>query len=422
VNPEHVPKFLNSPQTVLFDKGHILYGLDRSRREIRAQDQVVIVEGYFDVITLHQEGFANVVSPMGTALTEYQLRALKRFSRSMVLALDADAAGEKATIRGLQVARQALDRETDPFFNARGLLVSEARLKADIRVTTLPEGRDPDEIVIEDKSDWERIIDEARPIVVHVMETLADKQDVDDPKVKSRIAKQVLPLIADVPEPVEREAYRQRLARLIKVDERALMETTTPKARRRRSSSRESLSSDQVVKSIVEAASGLAAPELLESHSLSVLLRRPDLVYRVDRAFQENGLARLSIDDYQSGDHQVLLQLIAESLKQDHVEPLMFVQNSLTLPLMELVDQLLVKTEQLDPNEDKVLEDLIRTLIVLRRRRLYQEIEHLGFLMEEAQHEEDNQVTEHAQTMVQYIITRNRLDQALGIYTSHMIQ
>jgi hypothetical protein len=133
-------------------------------------------------------------------------------------------------------------------------------------------------------------------------------------------------------------------------------------------------------------------------------------------------LARLSNVDFQSGDHQILLQLIDESLKQDHTEPIMFVQNSLTLPLMDLVDQLLVKTEELDPNEDKVLEDLIRTLLVLRLRRLRQEIEHLQYLMQEAQQEEDKRVVEYQQTMVQYIETRNRLDQALGFYTSHMIQ
>jgi DNA primase len=243
VHPEHLPKFLNSPQTVLFDKSRILYGLDRARKGIRVQDQAVIVEGYLDVITLHQEGFANVVSPMGTALTEYQLRSLKRFSRRMVLALDADAAGEVATMRGLQVARQALDREPDPVFDARGLLGNEARLNADIRVTTLPDGLDPDEVVINDRLEWERIVDEAQPIVVHVMETLAKGQDLDDAKVKSQIANQVLPLIEDVPDPVEREAYRQRLARLVRVDERAFLESSTPKSRRRRTASRTSLAS-----------------------------------------------------------------------------------------------------------------------------------------------------------------------------------
>ncbi len=81
LNPDDVPKFLNSPQTPLFDKGRLLYGLDQARKPIRTQDQVVIVEGYLDVIVLHQAGFTNTVSPMGTALTEDQVRMLKRFTR-----------------------------------------------------------------------------------------------------------------------------------------------------------------------------------------------------------------------------------------------------------------------------------------------------------------------------------------------------
>jgi DNA primase len=421
VNPQDVPKFLNSPQTDLFDKGHILYGLDRAKRGIRSADQAVIVEGYLDVIALHQAGFPNAVSPMGTALTEYQLRLLKRFSRRMILALDADAAGDKATLRGLEVARQALDRESDPVFNARGLLGSEARLKADIRVTTLPEGLDPDEVVAQDAAQWERIIAEARPIVIHVMETLAKDQDLDDPKVKSQIANQVLPLISDVPEAVEREAYRQRLARLLKVDERVFTESAAPRSRRRQSF-RPGPKSTEVEGTVSGDLPIHATPELLEAHCLSVLLRRPDLVYKVDRALQENGLNRLSVDDFQSSDHQALLQLVDESLKQDHAEPLIFVQNSLSLPLMELADQLLMKTEKLDPNEDKVLEDLVRTLLVLRQRRLFQEIEHIRYLMEEAQLVEDSSVADYQKTMVQYIAARSRLDQALGFYTSHMIQ
>ena len=102
---DQMPKYLNSPQTAMFDKGRLLYGLDRARKPIRAADQVVIVEGYLDVIAPHQAGFENVVSPMGTALTEDQLRLLKRFTRKIVLALDPDAAGQKAILRGLDAAR-----------------------------------------------------------------------------------------------------------------------------------------------------------------------------------------------------------------------------------------------------------------------------------------------------------------------------
>jgi DNA primase len=243
-----------------------------------------------------------------------------------------------------------------------------------------------------------------------------------DPKIKSRIAGQVLPLIEDVPDSVEREAYRQRLARLIKVDERAFLEIATPRSRRGRSKKRAVPSTGQAEDPMREAGTIHAAPELLESHCLSVLLRRPDLVYRVDRAFQENGLSRLTMDDFQSGDHQILLKLIDESLKQDRSEPQIFVQNSLSLPLMELVDQLLVQTEELDPNEDKVLEDLVRTLLGLRLRRLHQEIDHIRYLMEEAQLMEDIRLPEYQKTMVQYITTRSRLDRALGFYTSQLIQ
>ena len=222
LNPDDVPKFLNSPQTPLFDKGRLLYGLDQACKPIRTQDQVVIVEGYLDVILLHQAGFTNTVSPMGTALTEDQVRMLKRFTRKIILALDADAAGEKATLRGLDVARQAMDHGDEVAFDVRGLLHHEARLQADLRVTTLPPGMDPDEVVLRDPEEWKAIIAAAQPVVIHVMETLARGRNLDDPKVKSEVAAEVLPLIEDVPNPVERDAYRQRLARTLRVDERAL--------------------------------------------------------------------------------------------------------------------------------------------------------------------------------------------------------
>ena len=154
MDPDAVPKYLNSPQTALFDKGRLLYGLDRARKDIRQKDQAVIVEGYMDVIGLHQAGFANAVSPMGTAITEHQLRLLKRYSRRMILALDADAAGSQATMRGLNLARDALEREADPVFNTRGLVRYEGRLDADIRIVSLPGEKDPDEIVLEDPEAW----------------------------------------------------------------------------------------------------------------------------------------------------------------------------------------------------------------------------------------------------------------------------
>lgn len=423
LNPDDIPKFLNSPQTALFDKGRLLYGLDRARKAIRAQDQVVIVEGYLDVIALHQAGYPNAVSPMGTALTEAQLRLLKRFTRRIVLALDADAAGDKATLRGLQIARQALDRESDPVFDARGLLGHEGRLQADIRVTTLPEGMDPDEVVNRDPQEWQRIIQKAKPIVMHVMETLATGRDLDDPKVKTEIAAQVMPLIEDVPSPIERDTYLQRLARLLRVSEQALLGGAPP-ARvpaRVRSRTRPSRTAPPDGRRDILLTDQLEGILSLEGHCLGVLLRRPDLVYRVDRALQVYGLGRLSADDFQSADHQLILRLIEASLGQDHSEPLFFVLNGLSLPLMDLADRLLARTEKLDPNEDRVLEDLVRALLDLRRRRLRQHIDHLRYLMEEAQQAGDTRASEYQHVMLQYTSTLNRLYRALGQYTSHAV-
>ncbi|MFU8770887.1 MAG: DNA primase [Anaerolineales bacterium] len=421
LDPEDMPKFLNSPQTPIFDKGGLLYGLDRARKSIRSNDRALIVEGYLDVIALHQAGYNNAVSPMGTALTETQLRLLKRFTRRIVLALDADAAGDKATLRGLQIARQTLERETDVVFDARGLLGYEARLNADIRVTTLPEGKDPDDVVNENPQEWEQILESAKPIVEHVMRTLVASRDLEDPKAKSEIAAQVLPLIEDIPDPVERETYRQRLARVLRVDERVLLGMRARKGTRR--SFRLRVSGDDRTESqpTAQVLSQAAENEPLEMHCLGILLRQPELLYRVDRALQEYQLGRLSTADLRSSDKQIILELIAASLRQDHAEPVYYVLNSLSLPLMELADRLLKGTENLDPNEERVLEDLIRTVLELRRRNLRQNIDHLRFLMEEAQQSGETSLGEYLQTMNQYSEARIRLDKAMGKFTDHVV-
>lgn len=417
LNPEDIPKFINSPQTPVFDKGHLLYGLERARRPIRSQDQVVIVEGYLDVIALHQAGYANTVSPMGTALTDRQLNLLKRFSRRITLALDSDAAGDKATLRGLEVARQTLDRESDPVFDARGLLRHEARLKADIRVTTLPEGMDPDDVVQRDPGEWERIIQNAKPIVAHVMDTLSTSYDLTDPKAKDEIASQVLPLIKDIPSAIERDTYRQRLARLLRVDERALLSEPRSQAPGRRPyRTRKPPETHRAESAVIQIASNYA----LEAHALGVLLRRPDLLYNVDRNLQEQGLSRLSKDDFQHADHQTLLGTLRDSINQDIAEPLNYVLNSLSLTMMEVADELLARTDDLDPNEDRVLGDLLRTILDLRHRHVHQNIEHLQYLMEDAQGQGDLMASQYQQSMVQHISLRHRLDKARGFYSSRI--
>lgn len=136
------PKYLNTPQTPIFDKGSILYGLDRAREHIRRSDLAVIVEGYMDVIAAHQHESRNVVASMGTALTERQVGFLRQLTENFVLAFDPDEAGQAASERGTLIAYE---------------------MGASIRVISLPEGRDPDQIIRSSPEIWRQLVAEARP-------------------------------------------------------------------------------------------------------------------------------------------------------------------------------------------------------------------------------------------------------------------
>jgi DNA primase len=185
-----------------------------------------------DVLQAWQAGFRNLVAQMGTALTPQQLNLLKRYTKRYVLALDADAAGQKATMRGLQVARETLDRESISSFDARGLVQHEGRLKADIRIVTIPDGKDPDNIIAEDPAAWTALLETARPVVRYVIDMATADLDMDDAKAKTAVAQQVIPLIKDIGEPVERDHYWQALADALQVDERALRRVEIPQKKR----------------------------------------------------------------------------------------------------------------------------------------------------------------------------------------------
>ena len=418
LNPDDQPKFINSPQTPLFDKGRLFYGLYQARKVIRAQDQVVIVEGYLDVILLHQAGFNNAVSPMGTALSEDQFRMLKRFTRRMVLALDADAAGEKATLRGLEIARGAMDHSPEimpgpgGIFNPRGLLRQEARLDADLRVTTLPPGMDPDEVVLKDPEEWKKIISGAKPIVLHVMDLLLSTSDLNDPKIKSGIAAQILPLIEDVPNPIEREDYRQRLARALHLDELALM----AKQPARSGSSRRTSRGKEVTQIPEKVPERQGNPiRNIEAHILRLLLRQPDAVYRLDRALQQVRLTRFSVQDFEQVDHQLLIRLIIQSLEQEQMDPKQFINNNLSEDLKGIVETYKKPFEGKEPESKDLILDLVRTVLRMRQIRTREGISQLQFLQQELQEQGIFSLDAYQEMAVQYSQTLLSLNQALNL-------
>ncbi len=407
VDPNDIPKFLNSPETPIFTKGHILYGLDRARKPIRMADQAVIVEGYLDVIALHQAGYENVVSPMGTALTEDQLRLLKKSTRRIVLALDPDTAGQKAVLHGLDAARSAMDREGELGFDARGLLRNEARLQADLRVASMPDDLDPDEIVARDKDEWKRLIENAKPIVTHVMDSLAAGQNLNDAKVKNQIAAQVLPLIEDLPNAMERDTYRQALARMLRVDESVLAGTQAqgPVVRHRpRAVDR----SQRVVTPLV----ALNPTLRIESYCIGVLFRKPALLYRLDRKLQESGLSALAVEDFEYTDHQLIFGVIRLAVEQDEKDHHQYVMSHLPESINDVSLDLLAQTEQLDPVDDKLLEELLARFIDLRRANAMLNMNQLRFLQEDEQQQGGANLKTYQEQAMQFMRLLHSLDQA----------
>src|SRR5713226_8574839 len=204
-------KFINSPQTELFDKSATLYALDRAKNAIRQRDQVIVVEGYMDAIMAHQHGETNVVCSMGTSLTERQLEQIKRLTTNLVLALDPDTAGDIAAGRGVEVGQQVFDRELVPVLSMNGLVRLESRLKADIRVMNLPRGQDPDEVIHEDLELWRRLVSEALPLLEYKFQQIVAKHDLGNARSKTELVDELGAELALIPDRLQQAHYVGKL-------------------------------------------------------------------------------------------------------------------------------------------------------------------------------------------------------------------
>ena len=346
LDPDGIPKYLNSPQTDLFDKSHLLFGLDMAKRHIREARQVVIVEGYLDVMQAWQAGFRNVVAQMGTALTEHHLNLLKRYTKQFVLALDADAAGAKATLRGLEVARETLDKEVEIQFDAHGLVRHEGRIKADIRVVTLPEGKDPDNIIQENPAQWPILLEQAKPVVEYVIGVAVQGLDLQDAKAKTAVAQQVIPLIKDIAEPVERDHYWQLLARKLVVDERSLRRVPMPQKRtyqspRPTAQQPRKPASQPMLKTRKTAVvgSGPIFVEMREINYLRHCLQYPQLIHQINQRLLQLKQTIVIDKEFSLLEDQVLFQEL--SLQRGRFVTIAELCDSLDVALQERVQALL---------------------------------------------------------------------------------
>jgi DNA primase len=366
---------------------------------------------------VHQEGFQNVVSPMGTALTEIQMRQLKRYTRRFVLALDPDAAGIKATLRGLEVAREALDHSEDLVFDARGLLHNEARLQADLRVSGMPDGLDPDEIVLRNPEEWKDLIANAKPIITHVLDTLTTGANLSDPKTKSEIAARILPLVNDVSNPVERDAYRQQVARVLQVDEQALMMLSVQNRRSRRQAARQPETEAQEKPAVRTELGQAINIRAMEQLVITYLLRNPEQTYRINRYMQNQKMERLTTVDFQFSEYQQALDTIYQALKQSDQDQDTYLQESMadgTLSALNL-NISLEQPEERKVDEKRELEDILRTIMLIRQNGVNTSIQEYRFLQDNQETPPTQEEQHDFQTnLMKLIRLRGILDKALA--------
>lgn len=188
------PKYLNSPETLVFQKGTNLYGLNFALKHNMSERYFVIVEGYMDLISLHQYGITNVVASLGTALTINQARLLKRYADKVIISYDADMAGQMATLRGLEILRTA---------------------GFDVRVLNIPQGKDPDEYVRSNgKEAFLKLINSAEPLIDYRMKKAEEGIDFKNSQSLILYAKRIMEIISDL-DPVEKDVYIKKHQKIL---------------------------------------------------------------------------------------------------------------------------------------------------------------------------------------------------------------
>jgi DNA primase len=401
---DSTPKYLNSPQTPLFDKSSVLYGLDRAKDAIRRQGSAIVVEGYMDVLMAHQNGIQNMVASLGTALTETQLRTLKRWTRDFVLALDADVAGSAATLRGLEVAKDALDQRPVPVPTWRGLIRYEHRLEADIRILLLPTGQDPDQVIRNDPQRWVQLVGEALPVVEYYFKALTEDLDLESPKGKSEAVRRLRPVIQELGDRVEQAHYLQKLARLVRVDERTLWQEFQGQGVKRPTKAKR------------ERAAGAEVPRFgLEEYGLSLLFQEPGILDSLGELLAQVETDPLQAEDFGRAENRELFATLRRWLEGDRALDLEAFQQELPEPLWKHLDALLQRAAQEPPlPEEKLRREAGACFLRLRERARRGQLAQLRFLLEDAEERGDSRAMEQYREMVRDLTAEiERLQQAL---------
>ncbi len=240
------PKYINSSETPIFNKSSVLYGINLAREAIKRQELAVIVEGYMDVITAHQNGFDNVAASMGTSVTEKQILTIKRLSKNLAFALDADTAGREATLRGVSY---------------------ENIIGNEVKVIILPQGKDPDNVIEEDAKTWQYLLDEAIPIIDYTFNQVTSELDLTTARDQSTAIEKLVPILAEIKNEIRRDHYMAKLFKLTGVPYKAIEAAVNAYTARTKQPTQE-----RIIRAVRPIRSNL-----LEEYCLTLLLQYPEL-------------------------------------------------------------------------------------------------------------------------------------------------
>lgn len=280
------PKYLNTAETPIFHKGRIFYGLNWAKDAIKERDRVIVVEGYTDLISLYAKGIKNVVASLGTAFTTDHARLLGRFTKNVTIAFDGDAAGERATQRGMKLLRQA------------GMIVAVARLA---------EGQDPDGFARDHSpEDVEAWINSAQPLLEYLITQAVSEHNVHTREGKFAASNEVISILAELDNAVERDEYVRYAAGKLQVHEDSLRADVNKHRAEGPGSTQESHIIPRNRHTIRRVQiSALSHEELVERELLRWILHEPDLLDNLT----EQGF---SAEDFAVAEYRHLMSLLAQ--------------------------------------------------------------------------------------------------------------
>lgn len=274
LDAEQLPKYLNTPQTELYDKSRIIFGLHLAKEAIRTNDEVVLVEGNMDVVTSHQAGVKQVVAASGTAITVTQLKALGRLTKNIKICFDADAAGLRATERVIELSQNL------------GIALSMVRL---------PGVKDPDELIKKDVEAWKKAIADSQYVVDYLFDQLERQYDITTATGKRQYGDRISANLQRLGDPIERDHYVSKLAAKLSIGEEAVRDKVSQKE------------ATQAAHLPAKPAATVTTPhtkgakQLLEESVLSINLAYPEV--RVS-------LEDLTLAHFSEPDHQAIIEVL----------------------------------------------------------------------------------------------------------------